>query len=86
MRRSRTFSGNITTQSRATGNTNANRDWDFAVFCDEEQREAYTQNNNEYDDIDPKQVFKAISFALQQYPLSVRQINNYLISLDIDND
>ena len=31
--------------SRATGNTNANSDWDFAVFCDEEQREAYTQNN-----------------------------------------
>ena len=45
MRRSRTFPGNITTQSRATGNTNANSDWDFAVFCDEEQREAYTQNN-----------------------------------------
>ena len=31
--------------SRATGNTNANSDWDFAVFCDEEQRQAYTKNN-----------------------------------------
>ncbi|WP_309232560.1 type VII toxin-antitoxin system HepT family RNase toxin [Cylindrospermum sp. FACHB-282] len=41
---------------------------------------------HEYDDIDPNQVFKAISFALQQYPLYVRQINNYLISLDVDND
>ncbi|BAY20937.1 hypothetical protein NIES2100_06810 [Calothrix sp. NIES-2100] len=36
---------------------------------------------HEYDDIDPKQVFRAISFALQQYPLYVRQINSYLISL-----
>ncbi|MBC6431781.1 DUF86 domain-containing protein [Nostoc sp. HG1] len=41
---------------------------------------------HEYDDIDPKEVFKAISFALQQYPLYVRQVNNYLISLDVDND
>ncbi|GAX36491.1 type VII toxin-antitoxin system HepT family RNase toxin [Nodularia sp. NIES-3585] len=41
---------------------------------------------HEYDDIDPKEVFKAISFALQQYPLYVRQINTYLISLDVDND
>lgn len=41
---------------------------------------------HEYDDIDPKQVFKAISFALQQYPFYVRQINHYLISLDVDND
>lgn len=41
---------------------------------------------HEYDDIDPEQVFKAISFALQQYPLYVRQINNYLILLDVDND
>ncbi|MDZ8109070.1 MAG: nucleotidyltransferase domain-containing protein [Nostoc sp. DedQUE12a] len=31
--------------SRATGNTNANSDWDFAVFCDEEQRQTYTENN-----------------------------------------
>ncbi|MBC6431782.1 nucleotidyltransferase domain-containing protein [Nostoc sp. HG1] len=31
--------------SRATGNTHANSDWDFAVFYDEEQREAYTKNN-----------------------------------------
>ncbi|MDZ8109069.1 MAG: DUF86 domain-containing protein [Nostoc sp. DedQUE12a] len=36
---------------------------------------------HEYDDIDPKQVFMAITFALQQYPLYVRQINSYLISL-----
>ena len=35
---------------------------------------------HEYDDIDSSQVFKAISFALQQYPLYVKQINNYLIS------
>ncbi len=31
--------------SRATGNTHVNSDWDFAVFYDEEQREAYTKNN-----------------------------------------
>ena len=37
---------------------------------------------HEYDDIDSSQVFKAISFALQQYPLYVKQINNYLISLE----
>ncbi|MEA5503845.1 DUF86 domain-containing protein [Halotia wernerae UHCC 0503] len=41
---------------------------------------------HEYDDIDPREVFKSISFALQQYPLYVRQINNYLISLDVDNE
>ncbi|MDJ0633935.1 MAG: DUF86 domain-containing protein [Xenococcaceae cyanobacterium MO_188.B29] len=35
---------------------------------------------HEYDDIDSNQVYKAISFALQQYPLYVNQINNYLIS------
>ncbi|MBD2293101.1 DUF86 domain-containing protein [Anabaena sphaerica FACHB-251] len=40
---------------------------------------------HEYDDIDPNQVFKAINFALQQYPLYVRQINSYLISLAEDN-
>ncbi|MBE9052014.1 nucleotidyltransferase domain-containing protein [Nostocales cyanobacterium LEGE 11386] len=31
--------------SRATGNTHANSDWDFAVLCDEEQRQAYTKSN-----------------------------------------
>ncbi|BAY99306.1 DNA polymerase beta domain protein region [Tolypothrix tenuis PCC 7101] len=31
--------------SRATGNANAKSDWDFAVLCDEEQREAYIKNN-----------------------------------------
>ncbi|GAX36490.1 type VII toxin-antitoxin system MntA family adenylyltransferase antitoxin [Nodularia sp. NIES-3585] len=31
--------------SRATGNTHANSDWDFAVLCDEEQRHACTKNN-----------------------------------------
>ncbi|MBD2384627.1 type VII toxin-antitoxin system MntA family adenylyltransferase antitoxin [Cylindrospermum sp. FACHB-282] len=31
--------------SRATGNTNANSDWDFAVFYDEEQRQAYIKDN-----------------------------------------
>lgn len=36
---------------------------------------------HEYDEIDPQQVFKAISFALQQYPLYVRQVNSYLITL-----
>ena len=41
---------------------------------------------HEYDDIDPKQVFKAISFVLELYPLYVRQLNNYLISLDVEND
>jgi hypothetical protein len=40
----------------------------------------------EYDDIDPNQVFMAISFALQQYPLYVRQINSYLIKLEEEND
>ena len=40
----------------------------------------------EYDDIDHKRVFTAISFALQQYPLYVKQINEYLISLDVDNE
>lgn len=40
---------------------------------------------HEYDDIDPNQVFKAISFALQQYPLYIRQIKSYLISLEQDN-
>jgi uncharacterized protein YutE (UPF0331/DUF86 family) len=37
---------------------------------------------HEYDDIDPNQVFMAISFALQQYPFYVRQINSYLITLE----
>jgi uncharacterized protein YutE (UPF0331/DUF86 family) len=36
---------------------------------------------HEYDEINPREVFKAISFALQQYPLYVRQVNSYLISL-----
>ncbi|MFN6495775.1 MAG: type VII toxin-antitoxin system MntA family adenylyltransferase antitoxin [Nostoc sp. DedQUE01] len=31
--------------SRATGNTNAKSDWDFAVLSDEEQREAYVKDN-----------------------------------------
>ena len=41
---------------------------------------------HEYDDIDTNQVFMAISFALQQYPLYVRQINSYLITLEEEND
>lgn len=40
---------------------------------------------HEYDDIDSSQVFTAISFALQQYPLYVEQINNYLILLEQSN-
>lgn len=40
---------------------------------------------HEYDEIDPQQVFKAISFALQQYPLYVRQVSSYLISLSQDD-
>jgi uncharacterized protein len=32
--------------SRATGNTNAKSDWDFAVLCDQEQREAYVKDNS----------------------------------------
>ncbi|MEH1927265.1 type VII toxin-antitoxin system HepT family RNase toxin [Nostoc sp.] len=36
---------------------------------------------HEYDEIDPQQVFKAISLALQQYPLYVRQVSSYLNSL-----
>ncbi|HEY9802285.1 MAG TPA: nucleotidyltransferase domain-containing protein [Leptolyngbyaceae cyanobacterium] len=31
--------------SRATGNINANSDWDFAVLYDQEQREAYVKDN-----------------------------------------
>ncbi|MBL1201933.1 MAG: DUF86 domain-containing protein [Nostoc sp. GBBB01] len=41
---------------------------------------------HEYDDIDPQKVFESISFALQQYPLYVRQINSYLISLSQEDD
>ncbi|MCG6133782.1 MAG: DUF86 domain-containing protein [Nostoc sp. LLA-1] len=36
---------------------------------------------HEYDEIDPRQVFKAISLALQHYPLYVRQVSSYLNSL-----
>jgi uncharacterized protein YutE (UPF0331/DUF86 family) len=36
---------------------------------------------HEYDEIDPQEVFKSISLALQQYPLYVRQVNSYLILL-----
>lgn len=36
----------------------------------------------EYDEIDPNQVFREVNFALQQYPLYLRQINSYLISLN----
>ncbi|MCG6133783.1 MAG: nucleotidyltransferase domain-containing protein [Nostoc sp. LLA-1] len=31
--------------SRATGNTHAKSDWDFAVLCDQEQRENYVKDN-----------------------------------------
>ncbi len=31
--------------SRTTGNTNDKSDWDFAVLCDQEQREAYVKDN-----------------------------------------
>lgn len=31
--------------SRATGRTHANSDWDFAVLCNEEKRQAYTKEN-----------------------------------------
>jgi uncharacterized protein YutE (UPF0331/DUF86 family) len=40
---------------------------------------------HEYDEIDPQEVFKSISLALQQYPLYVRQVNSYLISLSQDD-
>lgn len=40
---------------------------------------------HEYDEIDPQKVFESISFALQQYPLYVRQINSYIISLSQEN-
>lgn len=40
---------------------------------------------HEYDEIDPKQVFKAINFALRQYPMYVQEINSYLISLDAES-
>ena len=41
---------------------------------------------HEYDDIEPRQVFRAINFALQQYPIYVEQINSYLITLGDKND
>jgi len=31
--------------SRATGNINANSDWDFAVLCDEEKYNSYIKDN-----------------------------------------
>ncbi len=31
--------------SRSTGNTHAKSDWDFAVLCDQEQRETYVKDN-----------------------------------------
>ena len=31
--------------SRATDRTNINSDWDFAVLCDEKQRQSYIENN-----------------------------------------
>jgi len=31
--------------SRATGNTHVKSDWDFAVLCDQEQREDYVKDN-----------------------------------------
>jgi uncharacterized protein YutE (UPF0331/DUF86 family) len=37
---------------------------------------------HEYGDIDPNQVFTAITFALQQYPLYAEQMRAYLISLE----
>ncbi|MBD0386744.1 MAG: DUF86 domain-containing protein [Nostoc sp. C3-bin3] len=40
---------------------------------------------HEYDEIDPREVFKSISFALEQYPLYVRQVSSYLISLGQDD-
>jgi uncharacterized protein YutE (UPF0331/DUF86 family) len=36
----------------------------------------------EYDDIDPEQVYQAINFALNQYPIYIQQIRDYLISID----
>lgn len=41
---------------------------------------------HEYEDIDPNQVFIAINFALQQYPLYVEQVDAYLISLNSEED
>lgn len=40
---------------------------------------------HEYDDIDSSQVFRAIKFALEQYPIYVQQISAYLNSLNVDN-
>ena len=39
----------------------------------------------EYDKINPIQIFQSINFALEQYPIYIRQINSYLISLSKDN-
>ncbi len=39
----------------------------------------------EYYDIDPNQVFKAISFALHHYPVYVQQISNYLNLLEVNS-
>lgn len=38
---------------------------------------------HEYGDIDPNQVFTAITFALQRYPLYAEQMKAYLMSLDV---
>ncbi|MGL4501849.1 MAG: type VII toxin-antitoxin system HepT family RNase toxin, partial [Planktothrix sp.] len=38
-----------------------------------------------YDEIKPKIVFSAISRALEEYPIYIRQVNNYLDSLEVNN-
>ncbi|MBO0349387.1 DUF86 domain-containing protein [Phormidium pseudopriestleyi FRX01] len=40
---------------------------------------------HKYEDIDPEVVYTAISKALQQYPLYIRQVSDYLNSLEVDN-
>lgn len=40
---------------------------------------------HEYNKLDPNQVFRAIDFALQQYPIYVQQVTAYLMSLQADN-
>ncbi|WP_261264796.1 type VII toxin-antitoxin system HepT family RNase toxin [Laspinema olomoucense] len=40
---------------------------------------------HQYEDINAEVVYTAISKALQQYPLYIRQVNDYLNSLEVNN-
>ncbi|MCT7960198.1 DUF86 domain-containing protein [Laspinema sp. D1] len=40
---------------------------------------------HQYDEINQRIVFSAIFRALEQYPIFINQVNNYLDSLEVDN-